>query len=282
MRAAQSSLKIIDNIPAGEGYFKLSLLAPAIARRSLPGQFVEVKVGAGAQPLLRRPLSIHRASKGKIELLYEVVGPATAELSRRKQGEYLDVIGPLGSGFSYTLDAIPACRQAGAIRSTLSILVAGGMGVAPLVFLAEKLRKVKSQKAKGKTLVLVGARTKKQLLCVPELNKLGCEVRIATDDGSAGFRGKATDLLGSILRSRNHDPGTTIYSCGPHPMLAEVSRLSRRYNLPAQLSLEAHMACGFGACLGCVVETIGGYKRVCKDGPVFGTEELVFAKEAKG
>lgn len=220
-----------------------------------PGQFLEIKISDGYEPLLRRPFSIHRRRGKDIEIIYRIAGRGTEILSQRKVGEYLNVIGPLGNGFSI-LDSQP------------SILVAGGMGVAPLVFLAEKL-------AKSKTLVLLGAKTKRQILCEKEFRDLGCEVKVATDDGSRGFKGKVTDLLKHLLPTLSSQL-STIYACGPKLMLKEIALISKQYNIPAQVSLEEHMACGIGACLGCVVKTKDGFKRVCKEGPVFNADEIVW------
>ncbi|MFH1281145.1 MAG: dihydroorotate dehydrogenase electron transfer subunit, partial [Candidatus Omnitrophota bacterium] len=144
----------------------------------------------------------------------------------------------------------------------------GGIGMAPLVFLAEKLQNTKP-------LVLIGARTKKQILCAREFKALGCSVKIATDDGSAGFKGKVTDLLKQLLSAISYQL-SAIYACGPYPMLKMVAQLAQENKITAQLSLEEHMACGIGACLGCEVLTKAGYKSVCKEGPVFFGEELIW------
>ena len=256
----QVRVKILYNKKIQGNYFHLILQAPKITKESLPGQFLNIKVNDAYEPLLRRPFSIHRVKGINIELLYEVVGSATQVLSHRKPGEYLDVIGPLGNGFTLNTK-----------HKTLSILVAGGMGVAPLVFLAEKLKD--SRRA-----VLIGAKTKNQLLCEKDFRDLGCEVKISTDDGSRGFKGKVTELLKKFLRNNASNPITqvTLYACGPRPMLREISRISKKYKMPAQVSLEEHMACGIGACLGCVVNTKDGFKRVCKEGPVFNGDEIIW------
>ncbi len=276
----QTRAKLIKNIEVIKNCYRIVLLCPKIAKEALPGQFLQVKVSNSSKPLLRRPFSIYRVrhktqdtrhknkeALGQVEILYEVLGLGTQILAQRKIGEYLDVIGPLGNGFDY--------RSAYRLPPT-AILVAGGMGVAPLVFLAEKLTGHKDTRTQGhKIIVLVGAKTKKQLLCADELKQLGCDVRVSTDDGSKGFKGKITDLLNNILSTIDYRL-STIYACGPRPMLKEISRLAKQYDLPAQVSLEEHMACGIGACLGCVVNTIDGYKRVCKEGPVFQAREIVF------
>jgi len=258
----QAKAKLIYNKKINHDYFHCGLEAKNIARVSLPGQFVNLKITETFDPLLRRPFSIHRAKGSTIEILYEVVGKGSRILSQKMAGEYLDIIGPLGNGFSVS-------------DSRLAVLVAGGMGVAPLMFLAQTIRK---------PLVLIGAKTKNHILCADEFKKLGCEVKIATDDGSLGFKGYVSELLKKTLATGDRRPAT-IYACGPKPMLKEITDISKNYKITAQISLEEHMACGIGACLGCVVETRNGkreprtqfeYKRVCKDGPVFNAEEIIF------
>jgi dihydroorotate dehydrogenase electron transfer subunit len=257
-RVFQAKAKIVYSKRIKDSYFKSIFSSPRIALGALPGQFVNIKVSECRELLLRRPFSIHRVNGPNIEILYEVLGKGTQILAQKKPGEYLDIIGPLGNGF----DAL--CAK----RSTLSILVAGGMGVAPLVFLAERM-------ISHKFSVLIGAKTKKQILCEKEFQKLGCDVKIATDDGSEGFKGKVTELLKNLLSTIDYRL-STIYACGPRPMLKEIANISQKYNIPAQISLEEHMACGIGACLGCVVNTKNGYQRVCKEGPVFAADEILW------
>ena len=258
MSQAQIKAKIISNKRFKENYWHLEFESGAIAQKALPGQFVNIKVSEGFEPLLRRPLSIHEVKKDKVKLFYEVIGRGTCILSARKPGELLDIIGPLGQGFDYS-------QQANAL-GIKNILIAGGMGVAPLFFLAQQIKA-------SKPLVLIGAKTKRQILCAPEFKRLGCVLKLATDDGSVGFKGRVTDLLKIVLEQVK--PGK-LFSCGPRPMLKAVSEIAQENKIPAQLSLEEHLACGIGACLGCVVSTKGGYKRVCKDGPIFFSEELIW------
>lgn len=258
MKTAQIKAKIISNKRFKDNYWHLEFESGLIAKNALPGQFVNLRVSDSFEPLLRRPISIHAVKGAKVKLFYEVVGEGTKVLSQRKPGEFLDVIGPLGNGFDYHL----ALRA----KAGKNILIAGGMGVAPLFFLAEKIKLTKP-------LVLIGAKTKKQILCEQEFTKLGCCVKIATDDGSLGFKGRVTDLLKIIL---GQIKPAALFSCGPRPMLKAVSEIARENKIKAQLSLEEHMACGIGACLGCVVATKTGYQRACKDGPVFSSEELTW------
>lgn len=253
--------KIISNARIKNKYFKLCIHAPTIAMLVRPGQFMQLKVSESDGPLLRRPFSIHRVKKARVEILYEVIGYGTEILSQRKVGEYLDIIGPLGNGFDY---------GAPGTKHQAPLLVAGGMGVAPLLFLGEQLAKRHTPYVIADARVLIGAKTKNQILCEKEFKSLGYDVKIATDDGSRGFKGKITDLLKDFL------PKSPLYACGPRPMLKEIAMLSKKYKISAQISLEEHMACGIGACLGCVVKTKSGYQRVCKEGPVFDAGQIIW------
>jgi len=254
----QIKAKIISNLRLSGNYWQLEFESGLIAKHALAGQFVNIRVTDGLVPLLRRPLSIHTVKAQKVKVIYEILGEGTQILSTRQPGELLDIIGPLGNGFK--------CPRLIKSKEAKNILVAGGIGIAPLVFLAEKLKL-------SKPLILIGARTKKQILCVEEFKALGCTVKLATDDGSVGFKGRVTDLLKTSLEQ---SMSLSLFACGPHPMLKAVGQIAGDYKINAQFSLEEHMSCGMGACLGCVVATKTGYKTVCKDGPVFFSEELVW------
>jgi len=267
----QKKFKILSNRKIKGSYFKLTLIAPEIAFLARPGQFVMAQVNGNAyEPLLRRPLSIHAVKKDNIEILYETLGQGTEILSMKSPAEFLDLIGPLGNGFNLTPET----------HNLTPILVAGGIGVAPLVFLAQKLRP-------GKTLALIGARTKESLLCEKEFKELDCDVKIATDDGSKGFRGRVTDLLKLNLTPSTYNLTPIIYACGPEPMLEVCARIAAQYGIEAFGSFEAHMACGIGACMGCAIKIEDQpagkdnfvYKRVCKDGPVFGLNQIIWRKD---
>jgi len=264
----QAKNKVISNKKIKGQYFHCTISAPEIAKHALPGQFINIKVTDKSEPLLRRPLSIHRVKGRNIELFYEVVGDATDILSQKKPGGYLDIIGPLGNGFQLN-------RQTGRPADRQTIIIAGGMGVAPLMFLAEKLVTGYRLQVTDQPLVLLGAKTKAGILCEKELKNLDCKVKIATDDGSLGFNGRVTELLINLLATGDRRPAT-IYACGPRPMLKVITGISREYKIPAQVSLEEHMACGIGACLGCVIETSSGLKRVCKEGPVFDAKDIIW------
>ncbi len=248
----------------------LTLKLPEIARSASPGQFLHIRVGEMYDPLLRRPMSIARADMimGEVEILYKVMGKGTYLLSTKGEGETVDCIGPLGRGFS-----VP---EEGSF-----ILVAGGRGVAPLLFLSERLL----QRGNAQLTFLMGASTRSCLFYENGLVALGARVGLATDDGSGGYRGPVTHLLEDEL-SRITDQGdTTVLSCGPEAMLKEVSRICVPRKIPCQISLESLMACGVGACQSCVAEVYRDpkkpelgtfYKRVCVEGPVFNAEEVVF------
>jgi dihydroorotate dehydrogenase electron transfer subunit len=258
--------KIISNRRLNGNYGHLEFESGWIAKQAVAGQFVNIKVSAAPEPLLRRPVSIHGVKASKVKIIYEIIGRGTQILAARKPGEFLDLIGPLGNGFDY-LRPLAKSTQA------KNILVAGGMGVAPLVFLADKLTKLKTRNLRPETIVLMGAKTKEQIICRPEFIALSCTVKLATDDGSLGLKGRVTDLLSIVLGQA--EPAN-LFACGPHSMLKTVAQIAHEHKVPAQLSLEEHMACGIGACLGCVVATKTGYKSACKDGPVFSSEELIW------
>jgi len=255
MKPIQLKAEIISNKQVGPNFWRCEISAAKIAKGALAGQFLNIKVNDTCVPLLRRPLSIHHADDRKLAVLYEALGPGTRALSLKKQGEFLDLIGPLGKGFK-----IPPAQAGGK-----NVLVAGGLGVAPLLFLSKKLNP-------AHTSVIIGARTKNHLLCAGEFKKRGFQTHITTDDGSAGLKGQVTDLLAKMISKINR---LNIYACGPKKMLQAVAEISVKNKFNAQLSLETHMACGIGACLGCVVNTTKGFKRVCSDGPVFQADELI-------
>jgi len=198
--------------------------------------------------------------------LYKVVGKGTTFLSQRKKGEEIDLIGPLGKGFEIK-DLKPQSRV---------ILVAGGMGVAPLIFLGEKLAKLKIKNEKLKINIFIGAKNSREILCQEEFEQLGAEVEIATEDGSLGYQGLVSDLLKSKLSTMDYGPSTFLYACGPKAMLKEVAFISQKYKIPGQVSLEQFMGCGIGACHCCVVRTKQGYQRVCKEGPVFSADQILW------
>ncbi len=293
----QTKVEIVSNLQVAPGHFKMILDSPEIAREAVPGQFIHVRVNEELDPLLRRPFSIHntghksQGTSNQVEILYKIRGKATDILSGRKSKELLDVIGPLGNGFPLPEHPFDYAQGKQSTLSTMlrasrapvtSILVAGGFGVAPLVFLAERLREFQIQKVpacrpagKIKIIALVGARTKNNILCEKELINLCDEVKIATDDGSCGHKGVVTDLLKELLSTIDCRL-STLYASGPNFMLREIKGIAKIFKILSFGSLEENIACGLGSCFGCAVRTTEGYERVCKDGPVFNLEEIVW------
>ncbi len=263
--------------PAGQ--YVLRLRAPYCAARAEPGQFAHLR----CDPLLpmRRPISIQRAEEDRIELLYKVVGEGTRLLSRRRIGETLDLLGPIGQPF-----------RPDPVR-TRRLLIGGGVGMPPMIFLAEKLRG-----NAGETFVILGSEIpfpftpKPSALLVPGLpdsvlgampllEDWGIPSRLASQQGFAGcHQGYVTDLARAWLSHQGEEQlaETELFACGPRAMLEATARLAHEFGLPAQLSLEEYMACGVGGCAGCAVQiqTPDGpaMKRVCVDGPVFPAEAV--------
>jgi dihydroorotate dehydrogenase electron transfer subunit len=250
--------------PAGRGYYRLVLKAPHVAAAAHPGQFVMLRVTANQDPLLARPFGICSVpSKSSIEILYRVVGKGTTLLTRMNVGQELALLGPLGNGF-----IMPD-------KTITPVLVAGGSGFPPLHFL--------SLRAGGRAHVFIGARHKDCLPPVSVLNSLKdhtARVHIATEDGSSGQQGMSTDILNSFLTQMEQKTHIVLYACGPHGMLVEVNRIAAEHSIPCYVSVEERMACGLGACMGCSVPMkSGGYKRVCKEGPVFDSREIAWGEQ---
>lgn len=237
--------------------FLMWLECPTIAAAARPGQFVMVGCGEGNQ--LRRPLSIHGVNGGKVGLLYAIVGKGTEWLSRVKRDQGVDILGPLGNCFTIKPEA----------KNLL--LVAGGVGVAPLFFLAE------AAMAKGLWPKYVyGARTADELLS-QAMFPSGLKGVTGSDDGTAGRQGMVTSLLLlPDLLSDFVNWADQVFACGPVAMYKTMAEMPELKGKPVQVSLEMRMACGFGVCYGCTVRTKKGLKQVCKDGPVFELDDLVW------
>jgi dihydroorotate dehydrogenase electron transfer subunit len=251
------------------GVFSLWLEAPDIARRVKPGQFLNVKVASGLDPLLRRPISVCDVERSRVRLVFRVVGRGTALLGRTRAGDELDVLGPLG-------------RPAPELHHKDILLCGGGIGTAPLLFLARRLKRA------NRLQVLLGARTRAELLLVREFRALGAPVAIATDDGSAGFHGVVTELAEDQVRSQEPKGKTqnggkrlaasggrlTVFACGPRPMLADL--VKRLDPIPVWGFVEERMGCGTGICYCCALpKKGGGHVRFCEEGPVVRLNEVV-------
>ncbi|MCP4651819.1 MAG: dihydroorotate dehydrogenase electron transfer subunit [Candidatus Omnitrophica bacterium] len=262
MKYEQLKVKEIKKVKSD--VFLLSFTSLYLAKKSLPGNFINIKI---PPTILRRPFSIHKIDKNTIYVLFRVRGKGTKILSEYKKGSPLDVIGPLGNGF-----AVGNAKK--------NILIAGGIGVAPLVFLAKRLR----QNHKAHVEVILGAKTKKELLCSWELKQIGCSVLVATDDGSQGVKGTVVNLLndrikGQVKTCPYEQFNSNIYVCGPEVMFRGVSKALKGYpNIKCQVSFEQFMGCGLGTCCGCTIDTKSGYKKVCKDGPVFNIRDIYEVK----
>jgi dihydroorotate dehydrogenase electron transfer subunit len=259
--------------------------SPEIARSALPGKFITVRC---RDFTLRRPFSVHQSSpltgedsgEGEIALLFKVAGKGTLWLSQRQRGDRIDILGPLGKGFS-----IPPTKSG---KSKHLLLVAGGIGIAPLVFLMQHvLRLCTGQALSQHQITLIhGASTaahlypfssagKKRSKLLPLPN--GVQFIPVTEDGSMGQKGRATDILPDFL-----DWADQMYACGPVDMykaMAEMSLRAKRSNLKlkkCQVSLEVRMGCGFGACYGCTINAKKGLKHICRDGPVFELDDIIW------
>lgn len=249
-------------------HFRLLIIKPASAfslKNPLPGQFYMLQVGNTYDPFLKRPFSIFASEDNILKFLYRIRGKGTSCLSNLKNGDLINVIGPLGNSYPTPEGDF--------------IAVAGGIGIASLFPLLEQFKR--------RVYLFYGTRNKEELIMLTEVKSLVKELFITTDDGSEGKRGLITevlrDFLNSLLVTRYSLP---IYACGPTQMLKELPQIIAGKGIKCYISLEEHMACGVGACLGCVVKVrsqrtedrgqIWTYKRVCKEGPVFDIREIVW------
>jgi dihydroorotate dehydrogenase electron transfer subunit len=249
---------VLANEVCGGANRRLRLAVGEAFPACAPGQFVMLSPGAipaapRFDPLLPRPMAVFRREGPALEVLYKITGRGTALLAAARPGDAVRVVGPLGRGFP-----LPAPGER-------AVLVGGGTGIASLFDLAARAREA------GPVSVLLGARSAADLMAVAEFEALGAPLRVATEDGSAGRRGLVTELLEEALG----EGPARVYACGPTPMMRRAAELAARAGRPCFASLENRMACGFGVCLGCAVPRAGeGYALVCRDGPVFGADEL--------
>jgi len=258
-------LRLINQDVVAPGIYRMSLDYPSLVEgKATPGQFFMLRVNQGCDPLLRRPLSLHEidtsGSVPRLKFLYQVVGKGTTILSRLNPGDEVDILGPLGRGFSL----VPDMEQA--------ILVAGGIGVAPFLELAKMIRREYSD---CRLLVFIGGKTAADIYTTKDLSRLGVEVRTVTEDGSSGSRGLVTESFEQYV-SESSGVRRQVFACGPWGMMHRMAQLSVAYDIPCQVSLDKVMACGVGACRGCVVQVVdpGSSQKfrnqtVCQDGPVF-------------
>lgn len=238
----QGIFEITANEPIAKNVMKLTLRGDC-SEITKPGQFINIKLDG---LYLRRPISVYDCEGDKVTVIYKIVGKGTEQLSKTANGK-LDILSELGNG--YDLEK----------SGDSPLLIGGGVGVPPLYLLAKRLRAQNK-----KVSVILGFNTKDEIFCEDEFKALGCEVRVATADGSYGIKGFVTDAMDGI-------DYTHVYTCGPEPMLKAVYKA---ITTSGQFSFEERMGCGFGACMGCTCETVTGWKRICRDGPVLFKEEI--------
>ncbi len=233
---------------------KIKFKSPLIAQSAKQGQFVNIRIDETSVPLLRRPFSIYYTTEEEVEIVVGVMGMGTKKLTHKQVDDTLDIIGPLGKPFK--LDD----------GEDISILVGGGLGAAPLPMLFRSLQRLKKN-----IVIFLGAKNKEYLL----KDYLPAKY-ISTDDGSEGYKGNIVSLLDNYL-SNSAGKSYKIYACGPTPMLIELIKVARKFNINCEISLETMMACGTGICQGCAVKSKNSSKKYllsCVDGPVFNAKDI--------
>lgn len=241
---------IVDRHSLGDDVVLLRLRAPEIARHARPGQFLLVRPTGSMDPLLARPLAVTNVQDDDVEICFHVVGRGTQILAGLNPGAGLRLRGPQGNGF-------------GTPQGKRLVLVGGALGIAPLFFANMTWQERIS------THFFAGVSCKAWAPLIHWLEKQNFSLKIACDDGTLGFHGNVIALVSPFLQ-----PGDEVWACGPLPMMRALHLLCDRKGLPLKVSLEERMACGFGGCLGCVIPTLDGHRRVCVDGPVFGSSEV--------
>ena len=261
----QEEAKVLWNQKVGPEYYRIGLTCGEEYSKARPGQFIMLRFPGRMTPFLRRPFSIHQRilADGRttgIEILYKVVGEGTRILSKIRADDIIDILGPLGNGFFVS-------------NTNKNIyIVAGGIGVAPMVFLASYL--VEKGIDPSRSTVFLGGRSTDDLLCRDDFLRIGMKLHITTDDGSAGDQCFVTHPLETESEKRRPD---IVYACGPMDMLKCVVGIAEKYGASCQISIETMMACGIGACLGCAVErkgASGNYLHACMDGPVIDADMI--------
>jgi dihydroorotate dehydrogenase electron transfer subunit len=261
------TVTVYEQIQLGKNYFRLEFFASECCVRMKPGQFLNIRLKSLHDPLLRRPMSIHSIDKktGRFSVLYQVVGRGTELLNHLVQGDVVEILAPLGKEFPLPVDSDP--------KSHPVALIAGGIGIAPLLALTKELCELGHPCS-----LYFGARTSADFEVLTSFTDLGANVFTATEDGSCGNCGYITKGLKENIKRMQ---AKTIYACGPMPMLKALKQELQSVEIPLWLSLEAHMACGLGACLGCTVKVknpTGGwrYALICQEGPVIAASEVIF------
>ena len=270
--------EVLSHKKYGDQYHSLTIVAPEIGEKVRPGQFINIRCGQDRSFILRRPFSVYRVHKrggwsSTIEIVFDIRGPGTKYLSQLRTHSSIDVIGPVGRGF-----LLPK-------RRAHCLLIGGGIGAAPLFFLADELRN------EGHRVdVILGARSARYLLNAIEVRRLASVYHITTEDGSMGEQGRVTDVLEDTLEKCDTE---IVYTCGPHPMLAAISSVCSARKLPVQVAVEELMACGYGVCMTCVMPVKNKkrnkdgtedeilYARSCVEGPVFNGTNVIWDGEVE-
>jgi len=262
--------RVIANRRLLKGHFLMSLKLPGSFKKPIPGQFLMVRIKGRNEPFLGRPFSVYSfAQDGRgvyVEILYKIVGKGTMCLSGQKKGALLEIHGPYGTPFD--MDKYP--------RNV--ILVSGGIGVAPVTYLASQYRHYLPAAPHLEMVCYHGVTGSRRLLGLERLKEFCSDVFISSDDGTVGYHGSVVEMFEKDVLSYNPED-TMIYACGPRPMLKKLAGLGEVPRFRCQALLEEHMACGLGACLGCAIrvrdgEGRGAYRRVCTDGPVFNIQDI--------
>jgi len=255
--------RVVENRQIIKGHFLITLENPLKDTRPVePGNFFMLSPSDTYDPLLRRPLSVHRINHSEIQFLYRIAGRGTLKLSEKRNGDPVSVLGPLGNSFP--------------IMDMENVLfIAGGIGIAPIIPLMEKFLSL--NKWDGNAILFYGVRTERDILLIDSLRQRTIELIISTDDGSFGERGDIVSVFKKYIR--NFPPASSIaYACGPVSMLKNLASLVADHKIPCYVAMEGHMACGTGICMGCAIMTVNGYKRICREGPVFACEEITWAR----
>lgn len=257
MKKYLKDLTVVENLQLNDRHVLLKLTQEEALPEILPGQFVEVRVDNSPSTFLRRPISVNFVDRktNQLWLLIQTIGEGTRHLGALKAGDKVNVLYPLGNGFTMPQN-----------KENRALLVGGGVGIAPLLYFGAELKRLGYQNVS----FLLGARTGKDLLMLEQFRQFGT-VFTTTEDGSMGDKGFVTQH--SVLNQQIFD---NIYCCGPKPMMVSVAKYAKMHRIPCEVSLENKMACGLGACLCCVEDTKEGNVCVCKEGPVFNIDELLW------
>ena len=245
-------VSITENKKVNEKYYKLTFRSKKLSKKVRPGQFMQMMIQPALDPFLRRPFSYYRVHGDKIEVLYEILGRGTGLLSQKQKGERLKIVGPLGRAFTPK------------VKKKKRVLVAGGVGVPPLIYLAETY---------AMDYLLIGTKSKAEVMPRKELANVKAKVLYSTNDGSYGKKGYVSVLLEEVIKKEGAE-NLFIQTCGPNVMMQAVMDTAVREGIEGEASIDKPMACGVGVCLGCMVKTPTGWVPSCTQGPVFRFDEI--------